>query len=81
MSAESIVADEIVPEKLSEFQVEAFVCAACPWIPIDDAERFDRPVLSPFEAMVLLGKMDLEPYQLDEIGRSDVEVSARVKSS
>lgn len=81
MNAEPIVADEIVPEKLSEFQVGAFVCAACPWIPIDDAERFDRPVLSPFEAMVLLGKMDLEPYQLDEIGRSDREVSARVKSS
>lgn len=80
MSAEPIVADEIVPEKLSEFQMEAFVCAACPWIPIDDAARFDCPILSPFEAMVLLGKMDLEPYQLDEIGRSDREVSARVKS-
>jgi 2-(3-amino-3-carboxypropyl)histidine synthase len=81
VSAEPIVADEIVPEKLSEFQMEAFVCAACPWIPIDDAERFDRPVLSPFETMVLLGEMDFEPYQLDEIGRSDMEVSARVKSS
>jgi hypothetical protein len=31
--------------------------------------------------MVLLGEMDFEPYQLDEIGRSDMEVSARVKSS
>lgn len=79
--AEPLVANEIVPEKLSEFRAEAFVCAACPWIPIDDADRFDRPVLSPFEAMVLLGKMDLEPYQLDEIGRSDREISACVKNN
>lgn len=63
-----LVLDEILPERLSEFkQLEAFVCCACPRIPIDDAPRFDKPVLTPFEAKVVAGEADFEPYQPDEI--------------
>ena len=68
LSARLLVADEIIPEKISDFkEIEAFVCVACPRLPIDDAARFDRPILTPFEAMVMLGKTNFEPYQLDEV--------------
>jgi len=66
-----LASDEILPEKLEDFRLKAFVCAACPRIPIDDAERFRQPILTPFEAKVMLGKANLEPYQLDEILERD----------
>jgi 2-(3-amino-3-carboxypropyl)histidine synthase len=72
LTAHVLVMDEILPEKLDDFKLEAFVCAACPRIPMDDAERFSQPILTPFEARVMLGKENFEPYQLDEIKRSDL---------
>jgi 2-(3-amino-3-carboxypropyl)histidine synthase len=72
LSAHLLVMDEITPEKVSDFkEMEAFVCVACPRLPIEDAARFDRPILAPFEVMVMLGKKKLEPYQLDEVRGSD----------
>jgi 2-(3-amino-3-carboxypropyl)histidine synthase len=72
LSSHLLVMDEITPEKVSDFkEIEAFVCAACPRLPIDDAARFDRPILTPFEVMVMLGKKKFEPYQLDEVLVSD----------
>ncbi len=69
--AHVLVVDEVQPEKLCDFKLDAFVCAACPRVPIDDAERFDRPILTPFEAGVMLGKASFEPYRLDEVRASD----------
>jgi len=67
-SARLLVADEITPEKIGDFkEIEAFVCVACPRLPIDDAARFDRPILAPFEAIVMLGKINFEPYRLDDV--------------
>jgi len=72
LSVHLLVMDEITPEKVSDFkEMEAFVCVACPRLPIEDAARFDRPILTPFEAMVMLGKTNFEPYQLDEVRGSD----------
>jgi 2-(3-amino-3-carboxypropyl)histidine synthase len=72
LSAHLLVTDEITPEKIGDFkEIEAFVCVACPRLPIEDAARFDRPILTPFEAMVMLGKTNFEPYQLDEVRGSD----------
>ena len=73
ISARLLVVDEVRPENLADFRLEAFVCVACPRIPIDDAERFDEPVLTPFEAMVMLGEASFEPYKLDEVRREDFE--------
>ena len=67
----ALVVDEIRPEGLEDFGLEAFVCAACPRIPIDDAERFRGPILTPFEARVALGEVKFEPYRLDEVRASD----------
>lgn len=71
--ARLLVVDEVRPEDLADFRLDAFVCVACPRIPIDDAERFDKPVLTPFEAMVMLGETSFEPYKLDEVRREDFE--------
>jgi len=71
LSATLLLADEITPEKLEDFRAEALVCVACPRIPVDDAERFDCPILTPFEARAARGKVDLEPYKLDEIQPKD----------
>ncbi|MDI6820242.1 MAG: diphthamide biosynthesis enzyme Dph2 [Candidatus Hodarchaeaceae archaeon] len=69
--AHVLAVDEVVPEGLADFDVDAFVCAACPRIPIDEADRFDRPILTPFEAMVMLGKANFGPYKLDEVRQND----------
>lgn len=63
------VVNEVRPEELGDFKLDAIVCTACPRISIDDAERFDIPVLTPFEARVMLGLEKLEPYKLDEFSR------------
>lgn len=69
-----LVVDEVIPEELADFGFDAFVCAACPRIPIDDAERFERPVLTPFEARVILGKENFEPYSMDEVREEDLSL-------
>jgi len=66
-----IAMDEILPETLGDHRFEALVCAACPRIPIDDAHRYEVPLLTPFETMVMLGETQLEPYQIDEIKKKD----------
>jgi len=71
LTAHILVLDEISQEKLDDFKLDAFVCAACPRIPIDDAGRFSKPILTPFEARVMIGKEKFEPYKLDEVKSSD----------
>jgi 2-(3-amino-3-carboxypropyl)histidine synthase len=71
LTAHILVLDEISQEKLDDFKLDAFVCAACPRIPIDDAGRFSKPILTPFEARAMIGKEKFEPYKLDELKSSD----------
>jgi len=69
--AHVLAVDEVRPEELGDFRLDGFICVACPRMPIDDAERFERPVLTPFEARVMLGKAKFAPYQMDEAGKGD----------
>jgi len=62
-----LAVDEVSPETIGNFDFDALVCVACPRIPIDDAERFEQPMLTPFELRVMLGRVPLEPYQVDEV--------------
>jgi len=49
---------EITPEVLMEFPtVEAFVNTACPRISLDDASKFKKSVLTPSEALVVVGEL------------------------
>jgi len=72
LNAELMVAEEISPESIADYQVDALVCAACPRIPIDDADRFDIPILTPFEVRAMRGKADIEKYEMDEVRAEDV---------
>jgi 2-(3-amino-3-carboxypropyl)histidine synthase len=53
--------NEVVPEALSEFPtVGAYVNTACPRLSVEDAQRFDVPVLSKNEVRVMLGEISWE---------------------
>lgn len=66
-----VVLDEITPEGLGDYSFEAVVCTACPRIAIDDVPRYEVPILTPFEASVMLGEVGIEDYQMDEIRSAD----------
>ncbi|KUO39554.1 MAG: hypothetical protein AVW06_03615 [Hadesarchaea archaeon DG-33-1] len=69
--AHVLAVDEVRPEELGDFGFDGFICVACPRIAIDDAERFERPIMTPFEARVMLGEAKFEPYQMDEPVKGD----------
>lgn len=64
--AEVVILDDITPEALVDYCFDCLVCVACPRIPIDDQEKFEIPILTPWEVGVMLGQSSLEPYQMDE---------------
>jgi len=52
---------EVIPEVLLEFPtVDAYVNTACPRISLDDASKFQKPVLTADEAMVVVGELPWE---------------------
>jgi 2-(3-amino-3-carboxypropyl)histidine synthase len=60
--------EHIGPELIDFYPVDAFVNTACPRIAIDDAVRYRKPLLTPFELEVALGEKQWElGYQFDEI--------------
>lgn len=63
-----LVFDEIDPETLRDYGLDAYANTACPRIPLSDSEVFDGPVLTPFEVMVLVGEREWDDYHLDEFG-------------
>jgi 2-(3-amino-3-carboxypropyl)histidine synthase len=53
--------EEVTPEALLEFPtIEAYVNTACPRLSVDDGLRFNIPVLSKNEALVVIGDMSWE---------------------
>jgi 2-(3-amino-3-carboxypropyl)histidine synthase len=52
---------EITPSTLMQFPtIHAFVNTACPRLSLDNAESFRKPLLTPNETLVALGKMSWE---------------------
>ncbi|CAI5756467.1 unnamed protein product [Candida verbasci] len=52
-----IILSEIFPQKLSMFDdIDVFIQVACPRLSIDWGYAFNKPLLTPYEAMVLLEK-------------------------
>lgn len=63
-----IILDDISPGLLVPFRdLNAFVVSACPRMPIDDYHLYDKPILTPIELEIVLGKRGWEDYTLDEI--------------
>lgn len=72
-----IILSEIFPQKLAMFNdIDAFVQVACPRLSIDWGYAFDKPLLTPYEAMVMI-KQDkkwdnsypMDYYAIDGYGR------------
>ena len=60
--------DHVGPDLIDFYPVDAFVNTACPRIAIDDAVKYDKPLITPFELEVALGEKQWENgYQFDEI--------------
>jgi 2-(3-amino-3-carboxypropyl)histidine synthase len=62
-----LLMDTVSPELLQGYRVDAFVNTACPRIAIDDAARYEKPVLTFPELEVALDLRAWDPYPLDEI--------------
>ena len=60
-----ITMDEITPDRLLNFKVDAFVNTGCPRITTDDGPRFDRPMLTPGEYRIAIGEEPLDALSFD----------------
>lgn len=58
---------EIAPDRLLSFKVDAYVSTACPRVAIDDAGRFNVPVLTPVEFDIIKGLRSWDDLAFDEI--------------
>lgn len=59
--------DEVSPEALAHYRVDAFVNTACPRIAMDESARFDKPMLTIPEIEIVLGHRDWSDYEFDAI--------------
>lgn len=63
-----ILMEEINPSNLLPYMdLDVFIVTACPRIAIDDSKMYKKPLLTPQELEIVLGKRKWEDYQMDEI--------------
>lgn len=62
-----ILLDDISPETLAHYRVDAFINTACPRIAMDESARFNKPMLTIPEAEIALGLREWEDYEFDSI--------------
>ncbi|MEG3224719.1 MAG: diphthamide biosynthesis enzyme Dph2 [Methanobacteriales archaeon Met13] len=63
-----ILLENIRSELLMAFRdIDVFLVTACPRIAIDDAQIYEKPLITPHEMEIVLGLRDWEDYQIDEI--------------
>lgn len=75
-----IILSEIFPQKLAMFDdIDAFVQVACPRLSIDWGYAFEKPLLTPYEAMVVMkkdkwveGYYPMDYYKKDGYGRGKI---------
>ena len=80
ISVVKIILSEIFPQKLAMFDdIDAFVQVACPRLSIDWGYAFEKPLLTPYEAMVMLQEdtwvndfYPMDYYKKDGYGRGQV---------
>ncbi|MCI4337774.1 MAG: diphthamide biosynthesis enzyme Dph2 [Thermoplasmata archaeon] len=64
-SATLLAFGRLDPADLQGRAFDAYVNTACPRIATDDAELYDRPILTPPEFLMAIGEEPLEPYRFD----------------
>jgi 2-(3-amino-3-carboxypropyl)histidine synthase len=57
--------DEVTPDRLRQFDVDAFVNTGCPRITTDDGPQFHKPMLTPQEYRIAVGDEPLEALEFD----------------
>jgi len=63
-----ILMNQITPELLVPYRdIDAYVITACPRIAIDDANIYDKSILTPDELLIALDKRKWDEYVMDEI--------------
>ena len=60
-----ITMDEVTPDRLLNFDMDAFVNTGCPRITTDDGPRFKKPMLTPGEYEIAMGNKPLEDLEFD----------------
>ena len=62
-----VAMEHVSPNSLMGVDVDAYVNTACSRIATDDFESYKKPMLTPIEIEILLGKRKAEDYVFDEI--------------
>jgi 2-(3-amino-3-carboxypropyl)histidine synthase len=62
-----ITLDEFSPVSLQGFDIDCYVSTACPRIAIDDYLQYKKPIITPVELEIVLGRREWETYVFDEI--------------
>ena len=60
-----ITMDEVTPDRLTNFGLDAYVNTGCPRITTDDGPQFKRPMLTPGEYRIAIGEEPLENLEFD----------------
>jgi len=60
-----ITMDEVTPDRLMNFGLDAYVNTGCPRITTDDGPQFDQPMLTPQEYRIAIGEEPLEALEFD----------------
>ncbi|MEY7849906.1 diphthamide biosynthesis enzyme Dph2 [Natrarchaeobius sp. A-rgal3] len=60
-----ITMDEVTPDRLRNFDMDAFVNTGCPRITTDDGPQFHKPMLTPGEYEIAVGNRSLEELSFD----------------
>jgi 2-(3-amino-3-carboxypropyl)histidine synthase len=60
-----ITMDEVTPDRLTNFGMDAYVNTGCPRITTDDGPQFDKPMLTPGEYEIAIGERPLEDLEFD----------------
>jgi len=62
-----LLMNEIGPDALLPYRVDAYINTACPRIAMDDSARYSKPMLTMTEAEIALGLREWEEYEFDSI--------------
>jgi 2-(3-amino-3-carboxypropyl)histidine synthase len=59
--------NELSPQSLMSYRVDAYVSTACPRLAMDDYARYPKPILTPIEAEIAVGLRTWDDYAFDVI--------------
>jgi 2-(3-amino-3-carboxypropyl)histidine synthase len=60
-----ITMDEVTPDRLMNFGMDAYVNTGCPRITTDDGPQFKKPMLTPGEYKIAIGEKPLDELEFD----------------